>query len=328
MFDTLDLLTLTSQRNRKAVFQCSSSLRILVSMYRSVLSALLFGMVPLSVPALSGASIPLGELAIAPLRAPLEIEEHLSASGVLVVDLEGGQRLYAKQAGVRRLVASLTKLMTALIIVENHDGDEWVQVTKEAKLVDGNNAYLPLGEQFTVSDLLSALLIPSANDAANALAIHHSGSVEAFVREMNTRAESLGLKNTHYANPTGLDSVMQWSTPQDTAWLTTFVLRIPEIRDRLGSRGERIFSRSGVAVDLFHTHELMHEQTAVVAGKTGTTNGAKECLLSVVKQGDREVLVVLLHSEERYKDMKIILDVLEDLNNSEDEEEKLSYLSP
>jgi len=297
-------------------------------MYRSVISALLFGMVPLSVPALGGASIPLGELAIAPLAPPLEIEERLSASGVLVVDLDGGQRLYAKQAGVRRLVASLTKLMTALIIVENHDGDEWVNVTKEAKILDGNNAYLPLGEQFTVSDLLSALLIPSANDAANALAIHHSGSVEAFVREMNTRAATLGLKDTHYANPTGLDSVVQWSTPQDTVWLAAYVLKNPEIRGRLSKRGERIFSRNGVAVDLFHTHELMHEQTAVVAGKTGTTDGAKECLISVVEQGDREVLVVLLHSEKRYKDMRIILDELENINSSEDEEEKLSYLVP
>jgi len=251
------------------------------------------------------------QVSISPPSEAIDVEERLSASGVIIADVAGGQSLYRKQADVRRPMASLTKLMTALLIVEHHTMDEWVTVPVATGRVEGNKIYLPPGEQFTVGNLLSALLIASANDAAEVLAIYHSGSVSAFVEEMNARAGALGLKDTQYANPSGLDSSLQWSTPQDLTWLASFVLRKPEIRERMGKRGTRIISRQGSTIPLTHTHALLGTESEVVAGKTGTTMGAKECLLSVVDAGGHEYVVVLLHSLERYKDMLKILSAIE-----------------
>jgi len=280
-------------------------------MVRSVLAALLLGMLPMP-SVIQDSPTVLSQLTIAPPATSLALNEHLSASGVIIVDVNGGQMLYGKQSDFRRPMASLTKLMTALIIVENHAMNEWVTIPRGAGEIEGNKAYLPTGEQFTVGDLLSALLIGSANDAGYALAIFHSGSISDFVGEMNKRTQTLGLKDTHYANPVGLDSSQQWSTPRDLAWLATFVMRTPEIYERLSRSGQRIWSRSGYEISLSHTHALMHADTPVIAGKTGTTLSAKQCLLSLVEIEEKEMLVVLMHSSQRYVDMKIILDAIEE----------------
>lgn len=249
-------------------------------------------------------------LLAAEARPSLAFPDNLSASGVLVVDFDSGQVLLERGSKTQRPMASLTKLMTALLIVEGHDLGEWVTIPKGMSAMNGSIAYLPEGEQFTVGDLLSAALISSANDAAQTLAIFHSGSVSAFVQEMNDRARSLGLRQTSFANPIGLDDAHQWSTPRDIAWLASFAMRNPEIRARLGTRGERIASKQGMPLYLTHTHAFIHADTGVIAGKTGTTEGANECLMSLVQEGNRTYLVVLLNSLERYKDMRAILDVL------------------
>ncbi|MFH1670375.1 MAG: serine hydrolase [Patescibacteria group bacterium] len=291
-------------------------------MLRSVLAVLLLGIVPVPLAPLEETAPSLVDLAIAPPAEIIEINQYLSASGVIILDMQSGQQIYGKQVQVERPMASLTKLMTALIIVENHDLEESVTVTRESQQIEGNNVYLPVGEKFTVGDLLSALLISSANDAAHLLATYHSGTVDAFVEEMNRRSQMLGMKSTNYSNPSGLDSVKQWSTPQDIAWLATFALRNKEIRSRLEKRGLSIYSNNGQKITLVHTHALMHADTSVVAGKTGTTDGAKQCLLSVVEINGKEYLVVLMHSQRRYIDMRAILDVLEE------GEGEVSYLSP
>ncbi|MDP7247269.1 MAG: serine hydrolase [Candidatus Peribacteraceae bacterium] len=288
-------------------------------MYRSIIAALLFGLVPVSLPSMDEVVPVIENLAISPPSEPLEIENRLSASGVLILDAKSGQRLYGKQIDVRRPMASLTKLMTAIIILENHELDELVTIPYKAARIDGNTAYLPVGEDFTVKDLLSAVLIASANDAAYTLAVFHSGTIEAFAEEMNARTEALGLKDTRFRNPIGLDSFEQWSTPQDIAWLAAFVMSYEELFKKLSKRGARIRSVQGSYIDLVHTHALMHingssldEVAKVVAGKTGTTNAAKECLFSLVDFDGRSYLVVLLYSSQRYKDMKTILDTIEE----------------
>ncbi|MBU0459078.1 serine hydrolase [Patescibacteria group bacterium] len=280
-------------------------------MYKSVFAALLFGILPVSLASVENISPSIASVVIAPPAEPMVIEERLSASGVVILDLNSGQQLFGKHADVHRPIASLTKLMTALVIIENHELDEEVKIPKEAGFVEGNNAYLPIGEHFTVGDLLSALLIASANDAAYTLAVYHSGTEKMFIEEMNSRTKALGMNETRYANSMGLDNDAQWSTPQDLAWLTAFLMRYPEIRQRMGTRGTRIYSRTGMAVDIVHTHALLHADTSVVAGKTGTTDGAMQCLISVVEYAGREYIVVLLHSSHRYIDMRTILDAIE-----------------
>jgi D-alanyl-D-alanine carboxypeptidase len=242
----------------------------------------------------------------------LSSEDELSASGIAIVDLRSGQNVYVKQHKIQRPMASLTKLMTALLIVENHEMNEVVTVPQNVTNAVGNKAYLPPGNRFTVGDLLSALLINSANDAALTLAQHHSGSVSAFVADMNERALKLGLTSTSFRNPSGLDHPAHWSTPQDIAWLTMFTLRYEEISERLGRSGARIASvgTNDDPIQLYHTHALLHAQNPVIAGKTGTTNDAGQCLISIVKTEERDLLVVLLNSNQRYKDMETILEIL------------------
>ncbi len=278
-------------------------------MYRSLLTALLLGMFP-SMNGMATDAAALQRVVVEPPSELLSIDEHLSASGVIIYDAGTGQKLFSKDAKVQRPMASLTKLMTAVLIAENHAMGERVTIPKNVTDVAGNIAYLPPGTTFTVGDLLSALLINSANDAATTLAQYHSGSVPAFVAAMNERALALGMTATSFRNPAGLDNPAQWSTPQDIAWLTMFALGNPIIADRLSSAGGRIVSLQGDTIQLYHTHALMHEAGPVTAGKTGTTNEAGQCLMSVVDEGGKTYVVVLLNSNQRYKDMQTILDVI------------------
>ncbi len=280
-------------------------------MFGSVLSVLLMGMVPAwgtqaNVRALSG-DIRVSPPAITDRMFSADFLAGLSASGVIVTDLESGQMLLGRDADTARPMASLTKLMTALLIVENHAPEELVTVPSDIADTEGNVVYLSPGERFSVGDLLSALLITSANDAAVTLARFHSGSTDAFVREMNRRARELGLTHTSYQNPAGLDAPSQRSSPRDLAWLATFVLTKPPIADRMSLSFARITGSRGSVLTLTHTHALLVDNPAILAGKTGTTDEAGQCLLSIVEAGDRRYVTVLLHSQDRYKDVRQIL---------------------
>ena len=278
-----------------------------------VLSVLLMGLIP--VPALpQGGDVPMIPSLSAPLSADAfpsrSLAASLSASGVTIVDLQSGQELFGRLAQRRRPIGSLAKVMTALLIVESRGMDEEVKIPATAAAMPGSTVRLPPGKHFTVGDLLSATLIASANDAAETLAIYHSGSADAFVAAMNDRARSLGLQDTSFSNPTGLDEPGQWSTPRDLAWLAAYALRQPQIRERMSTASAVITSREGDTLNLQHTHALLRTGSDVLAGKTGTTAAAGQCLLSLVREGGREYLVVLLGSRERYADMRAVLRVL------------------
>lgn len=290
-------------------------------MYGSLLSVLLLGMIPGF-----GAQRDIADfrsfLSVAPpavLSADdlRDLDGALTATGVVIIDLESGQKIYDRGAQTAHPMASLTKLMTALLIVEHHDMDEIVTVPSDARNVIGNTAHLPIGQRFTVGDLLSAMMIPSANDAAIALAVHHSGSADAFVVDMNERAVELGLKDTSYGNPVGLDESRQLSSARDLAWLATYVLRNDAIRERMSMKDASISSLEGTEIYLAHSHQLLDVPVAasltatgsavVVAGKTGTTDDAGQCLLSLVEAGGRKYVTVLLGSRDRYADMEKVL---------------------
>jgi len=283
-------------------------------MYKTLIAALLFGILPVSISSNSADSPSLAGIDIAPPSERLQFSERLSASGAIVIDLSSGQEVFGIREDGKYPMASLTKIMTALIIAENHKLDERVRVPRDAANIEGNSSYLPVGEEFKVGDLLSALLIASANDAAYTLSVYHSGSEEAFADEMNLRARALGLSGTQFANSMGLDSPDQWSTARDLAWLASFAFRREDIRKLMGTKYKRIYSLSGQPVDLTNTNALLHTDTSVFAGKTGTTSGAKQCLISFVRYGGKEYVVVLLHSDRRYTDMEKILSVLKSMN--------------
>lgn len=294
-------------------------------MYGSLLSVLFLGMLP----AWGGGTTVTdfgALLGVAPpsLVTPQHFDslnESLTASGVVIVDLDSGQTVYEHGADKPRPMASLTKLMTALLIIENHALDEIVSIPPKAADVVGTDVRLPINNRFSVGDLLSALLIPSANDAAYALAMYDAGSMEDFSEKMNQRAKELGLTETSYENSIGFDDTKQQSSPRDLALLAMTVLRHDAIRERMSLQQASIRSLEGNIVALYHSHQLLDvpltasvtgsgSQTGnaiIRAGKTGTTDDAGQCLLSIVEARGRRYVAVLLHSKDRYADMRAIL---------------------
>ena len=283
-----------------------------------VLSVLLLGSVPvwgIGDPGIPGAR----DLRVAPPvvstvaeSVPRSLVGGLSASGVIIVDLGSSQTVYADRPLVPRPMASLTKLMTALVIVENHDLDETVSIAPGVGAIRDNVAGVQVGDEYRLGDLLTAMLVHSANDAAVALAIHDAGSEDAFVEKMNARASSLGLKDTVYKTSTGFDAPGQFSTPRDVGILSTYVLGIPAIANRMSLASATITSHSGTVLSFSHTHQLLRKQGAVTAGKTGTTDGAGQCLMSVFQENGHRYAAVLLHSADRYGDMRRILSAFGD----------------
>ena len=279
-------------------------------MLSALTSILLLGIIPSQGPKSPAQSLPGVELvSIAPptmLGARLAVPA-LSASGVMLIDLESGEELYSKNPDERRPMASLTKIMTALLVLEHHRLSETVTIPPIAETIRGSTVGLIPGDHFTVGALLRALLLPSANDAAYALATFHGRSVGAFVREMNDRAQSLGLKNTHFANPAGLDNEQQYSSARDLAWLAVAALKYQEFRTIVSTRGARISNGGGKEYDLRNTNELLHYNQDVYGVKTGTTDAAKECLVVLFKDHGHPYLLVLLQSHDRYTDSLYVL---------------------
>lgn len=284
-------------------------------MFAALTSLLLLGIVPptaaspLPVRALPGVEL----VSVAPptrLQARLTMPK-LSASGMILLDMRSGDVLLARNPDERRLIASLTKIMTALLILENHSPKEFVTVPPIAESIHGSTLGLLPGQRFTVGALLKGLLLPSANDVAYTLAIFHARSVGTFVQEMNERAQTLGLKNTHFTNPAGLDNEQQYSTPRDLAWLTAAALKHPDFRTIVGMRTATIFSEDGKVYDLRNTNELLHYNQNVFGVKTGTTDAAKECLVILFSSHGRLYLLVLLGSHDRYTDSLYVLQAVD-----------------
>ncbi len=283
-------------------------------MFSSLASLLLLGAI--SPPAAGPVLRPLPGIEVLSIAAPAEkrkpllLPERLSASGMLLLDLQSGETLLSRNENQRRKVASLTKIMTALLILENHNLNEIVPVPTLADGIRGSAVGLKAGEFFRIGDLLKALLIPSANDAAYALAIDDAGSVSRFVERMNKRASSLGLKNTHFTNPAGLDSTEQYSSVRDLSWLTIAALKHPVFRKIVSTKSGTIEATTGQSFDLRNTNELLHENPHVFGVKTGTTDLAGECLIVLFEEEHRPYLLVLIGSNDRYTDSLYLLTAL------------------
>lgn len=233
----------------------------------------------------------------APHRSAVEdgAPEVSGEAGVLIS--ADGTCLWEKNADARRLIASTTKLMTALVSLENTDLDEKVSVTEGMCLVEGSSMYLRAGEQYTVRELLLGLLLASGNDAALALAIHIAGSEEAFVRLMNRRAEELGLQNTHYENPHGLDAPMHYSSARDLAMLMVKCLDVPAFRRLVGTASAEV-----KGLTLLNHNRLLTMCPGCLGGKTGYTRAAGRCLVSCCERGGLLLVCVTLSAPDDWND--------------------------
>ena len=234
----------------------------------------------------------------------------IEAKAGLIMDYDTGVLLYEKNIHERLPMASLTKIMTAIIILENHDLNEVVTVDADLNQEVGVRIWLRQYEKVRVGDLLKALLIPSAGDAAIALAAFHSGSVEAFVDEMNQRAKSLNLSDTHFANPIGLDEEDHYSSAFDLAILSKYALRMPTFRSIVRQKEASIQSVDGKFEHSFEsTNFLLNSYLDILGVKTGTTDAAGESLINLARsESGREVIAVVLNSPRRFQENKSMID--------------------
>jgi serine-type D-Ala-D-Ala carboxypeptidase (penicillin-binding protein 5/6) len=225
-------------------------------------------------------------------------EPHIHASAAILFDLGAGQPLVSSDAGVRRPVASLTKLMTALVTLERARPRDLVTVRADA--VFGPDRYgagsilgLRAGEQVRVGDLLYGLLLGSANDAAVALADHISGNVDAFVVEMNARAAGLGMHDTRFRSPNGLDD-RGYSSAEDLVTLVRAVRRHPLFRTIAATRFHTMPGPGGVRRRIQNRNALLWLYPGATGVKTGFTARAGYCLVATAERGNRRLLLVLL----------------------------------
>ncbi len=234
-------------------------------------------------------------------RVPLETEApfELEAASVLLMDAGTGTVILEKNADEKRPVASVTKLMTILLVLEALDDgkitlEQEVTVSKAAAGMGGSQALLDAGGIYPLSELLKSLIIASANDSAVALAELLMGSEENFAAAMNRRAQELGLNDTHYVNASGLPAEGQYTTARDVAELSREVLKHPTYFEYSGIWMDEIVHKGGRVTQLVNTNRLIRFYEGADGVKTGSTNEAKYCVSATAKRGDERFLAVVL----------------------------------
>lgn len=211
-----------------------------------------------------------------------------SASSAVLMEAQSGRVLYEQDAYTPRLIASTTKLLTALTALRHYDLGETVTVSPAAAATEGSSMYLAAGETLTVETLLYGLLLQSGNDAAEALA-QHCGERERFIQWMNDLAKEIGMEDSHFENPSGLDGERHLATAYDMAKLMCAVLREPTLA--------RIVSTSCATVGertMSNHNKLLGQLEGCVGGKTGYTRAAGRTLVSAVQREGRTLVAVTL----------------------------------
>ena len=227
----------------------------------------------------------------------------VSAQRAIVLDAATGRVLYERNADEQSLIASTTKIMTALIVCQQCNVLDRVKIPKEAVGVEGSSMYLREGEVLTVQELLYGLMLRSGNDAAAALAIWCGGTIEGFAERMNDKARELGLENTHFVNPHGLDAPDHYSTARDLAALTAYAMNDPIFARTVGAKtvtvGERV---------LTNHNKLLWQLQGCEGVKTGYTKAAGRILVSSASRQGRRLICVTINAPDDWNDHKALLE--------------------
>ncbi|MBR5453805.1 MAG: D-alanyl-D-alanine carboxypeptidase [Clostridia bacterium] len=257
---------------------------------------------------------------------------NVSAESAVLIEVSGGRVVYEKNAYCRMPMASTTKIMTALVAIEEGDLDRIVTVSDKAVGVEGSSIYLYPGEKLSMRDLIYALMLESANDAAAAIAIAVAGSVEGFARLMNLKADEIGLADTHFENPHGLDSEQHYTTAYDLACLAAYALRNESFREIVSTyrRVIPLQDNEGSRVLLNH-NRLLRSYDGAIGVKTGFTKKSGRCLVSSAERDGVTLVSVTLNAPDDWNDHKEMLDLgfrlFEKLNLSRAREERFELLA-
>ena len=253
-------------------------------------------------------------------KAEVPLEEGtpmtLTAPSAILLEAETGAVIFEKNADERRPAASITKLMTLLLALEKIDAggitlEDKVTVSPAAAAQPGSQAFLDAGAAYPVKDLLKTVIIASANDSAAALAEYMAGTEDSFVLLMNQRAEELGLKNTHYANCTGLPAEGQYTSARDVSFISREIVRHPLYFNYSSVWLDHLTHPSGRVTDLTNTNRLVRFYPDCDGLKTGSTNEAKYCLSATTQRNGMRLIAVVLgvpNSQTRFDEARAMMD--------------------
>lgn len=214
----------------------------------------------------------------------------------LIYDRASGQILYEKNGKKQTPMASTTKIMTAIVVLENADLTETVTINAKAAGIGGSRLGLKKNDKITVNDLLYGLMLRSGNDAAVALAIHVGGSIEGFANMMNEKAKEMGLTNSHFVVPHGLDNEGHFTTAYELAKMADYALKIDKFREIVSTKLTTI-NINGYPKAINNTNQLLGSISGVYGVKTGFTNGAGRCLVTACKRGELDIITVIIGAD-------------------------------
>lgn len=229
--------------------------------------------------------------------------EAISAQKAFVMDAQTGRVLFSRDADEQGLIASTTKIMTALVVCEQCNVLDRVRIPKEAVGIEGSSVYLREGEVLTVQELLYGLMLHSGNDAAVALAIYCGGTVEGFAQLMNDKAHRLGLMGTHFVNPNGLDSPGHYSTARDMAVLAAYAMENPIFARTVSTKAVTAGGRS-----LRNHNKLLWQLEGADGVKTGYTRAAGRILVSSAVRQGRRLIAVTMNAPNDWQDHTLLLE--------------------
>ncbi|KKQ95870.1 MAG: hypothetical protein UV74_C0013G0475 [Candidatus Woesebacteria bacterium GW2011_GWB1_43_14] len=239
------------------------------------------------------------DLSLLPVLSDVNSLPVLSAQGVIAKDIKSGVTLYEKNPEKELLPASTTKIMTAVVSLDYYSLEEIITVDRV--IVGGQKMGLVNNEEISVKDLLYGLLVYSANDAAEVLAKNYPGGRENFISEMNRKAHELYLESTVFVNPTGLEDPGHISSAKDLVRLSEIAMQDKRFSEIVGTKNWVAKSVDGSQVHyLTNINELLGKVDGVLGVKTGWTENARENLVSFIERGDKQILIALLGSQDRF----------------------------
>ena len=242
-------------------------------------------------------------LALACLPAGRARAVEVSASAAILMDMDSGRVLYERRADDRMLIASTTKIMTALVAIRDGNLSDTVKVSREAAYTEGSSMYLKEGEELTLETLLYGLLLCSGNDAAVAVAEHVGGSVEGFVERMNETALELGMEDSSFANPNGLDHEEHYSTARDMALLARAAMGNETLARIASTRTVTVGGRT-----MTNHNKLLGLMDGCLGLKTGYTQAAGRTLVSCAQRGGQRLIAVTLQDGNDWADHQSLFD--------------------
>ncbi|PZE22210.1 D-alanyl-D-alanine carboxypeptidase [Paenibacillus xerothermodurans] len=241
------------------------------------------------------------------VQAAPPIATHAEAAAL--IDVQSGRLLFSRQGDKTMRVASLTKIMTAIVAIDHGRLSDQVKVSKSAYGKEGSSIYLKLGEEMSLKHLLYGMMLRSGNDAATAIAEHVGGSIDGFAYLMNEKARMIGMANTSFKNPHGLDEPEHYSTANDMAKLTAYALRNPVFQEIVKTKVKKA-PNPNEAWDYtwFNKNKMLNLYEGSDGVKTGYTKLARRCLVSSATRNGQQLAVVTLNDPDDWSDHAKLLD--------------------